>query len=123
MDSSFVRWKTPSHNHFADDSLLSVRVDQDSVAGARDCLSVFCEASGAIVSDHKMDYWLVGLDEALSGFLTGWLDKTHVAITCGETMARRLKQRRSQLTGTTSLGYCVMVDIFYLVWRTSIVVC
>ena len=51
------------NNHFADDSLMSMKAYQDSIVGAQDCLSTFCEASGVVVNDHKINYWLVGLDE------------------------------------------------------------
>jgi len=53
------------NNHFAGDSLLFVRVNQESVARARDYLSAFFLAFEAMVSDHKTDYWLVDLDELL----------------------------------------------------------
>lgn len=38
------------HSHFAYDSILSVRADQDSVDGTLTCLDLFCAASGAVVS-------------------------------------------------------------------------
>jgi hypothetical protein len=38
----------------------------ESVLVARECLIMFCDASGAIVSDHKTDFWWVGLDEPLA---------------------------------------------------------
>ena len=51
------------NNPFVDDSLLSVSTDQGLVSTARDCLAMFCEASGAIVNDHKTNYWLVGIED------------------------------------------------------------
>jgi hypothetical protein len=39
---------------------------------ARDCLTVFYEAFVAIVSDHKIDFWLVGLDEPHAWILAAW---------------------------------------------------
>jgi len=60
-------------NHFAYDSLFSVSIDQKSISTARDCLVVFCEASGAIVSDHKTNYWLVGLEDQPTWFPVAWI--------------------------------------------------
>jgi hypothetical protein len=33
---------------------------------------VFCEASGEIVSDHKINYWLVGLEDHPMWFPAAW---------------------------------------------------
>lgn len=44
------------NNHFVDESLFSSRVDQVVVVGARDCFSMFFQASGAMANDHKTDY-------------------------------------------------------------------
>lgn len=41
------------NNHFVDDSLLSVSVDEESISTIKDCLVVFCEASREIVIDHE----------------------------------------------------------------------
>lgn len=49
-------------NHFANDSLLLARVERKSVDGALACLDTFCSASGSMVSGHKTNFWLVGLD-------------------------------------------------------------
>jgi hypothetical protein len=43
-------------SHFADDSLLLVSIDEESILTAKYCLTVFCEASRAIFSDHKTYY-------------------------------------------------------------------
>ena len=58
------------NNHFADDSLLSMHVEQSLVDGAHACLVLFCLALSAMVSDHKIDLWLVGLDSPLGWILT-----------------------------------------------------
>jgi hypothetical protein len=76
------------NNHFAVDSLLSVQADQDLVACVRSCLYVFCEASRTIISNHKIDYWLVGLDNPLHGFrqhglLTIWIIVKYLDIPFG----------------------------------------
>jgi hypothetical protein len=60
------------NDHFADDSLLLVSVDQESVSAARDCFILFCEVVGAIVSDHKTNYWLVGLEDLPTWFPIAW---------------------------------------------------
>lgn len=70
-------------NHlFADDSLLSVCVDQGSVDGARDCLAVFCKAFGAVVSDHKTNYWLVGLEDPPDSIPPAWTFVRPSVIVC-----------------------------------------
>jgi len=51
------------NNHFVDDSLFSSSADKEFVLAFRDCIIVFCEASREIVRDHKIDYWLVGLED------------------------------------------------------------
>ena len=51
------------NNHFVDDSLFSVFADKESILAFRDSIIVFCEASGEIVRDHKIKYWLVGLED------------------------------------------------------------
>jgi hypothetical protein len=51
------------NNHFSDDSLLSISTNQELVSTSRDCLAMFFEDSKAIVSDHKIDYWIVGLED------------------------------------------------------------
>jgi hypothetical protein len=47
-------------NHFADDSLVFVNVDQGFVEGALSCLDTFCVALGDLVNAHKMllIYWV-----------------------------------------------------------------
>lgn len=50
------------NNHFTDNSLLSVSVEQRSVNGALPCLDTLCVTSGFVVSNHKIEFWLVGLD-------------------------------------------------------------
>jgi hypothetical protein len=52
------------NNHFLDDSLFSVRDEQESVDGALTCLDTFCVASGAMVSVHKTNFWIIGLDSS-----------------------------------------------------------
>ena len=44
------------NNYFVSDSLLSIRVNQDVAASARDFLSIFFHASGDLVSHHKSKY-------------------------------------------------------------------
>ena len=44
------------NNHFVHDSFLYLRADQDVIANARDCLSIFYLASGDLVNDHNIDY-------------------------------------------------------------------
>ena len=44
------------NNHFVDGSLLYLRDDQDVIANAKDCLSIFFHASRDLVSDHKTNY-------------------------------------------------------------------
>jgi hypothetical protein len=50
------------NSHFADDSLLSLRVEQRSVDGALACLDTFCFASSTMVSAYKTNFWFVELD-------------------------------------------------------------
>lgn len=50
------------NNHFTNDSLLSIGMDQSSVDDALSCLVNFCRAFGAIVSPHKTIFWLIGVD-------------------------------------------------------------
>jgi hypothetical protein len=58
--------------HFVDDSLLSMQIDQSSIDGACACLDLFCSASGVVVSEHRMDFWLVGLDTLPHWILVAW---------------------------------------------------
>jgi len=44
------------NNHFADDSILLVSADEDSISATKDCLAMFCEDAGEIFSDHKINY-------------------------------------------------------------------
>lgn len=44
------------NDHVVDDSLLSLRADQDVVASVIDCLSIYFHASRDLVSDRKTDY-------------------------------------------------------------------
>ena len=47
------------NKHFANDSLISLSVEQGWVDA---CLDVFCTTSGFVVNDQKTNFWLVGLD-------------------------------------------------------------
>jgi hypothetical protein len=47
------------NNHFANDSLHFVRGNQDIVDGTRACMDLLYETSSAIISEHKIDFWLV----------------------------------------------------------------
>lgn len=49
-------------NHFVDDPLLSLSVEEGSIDEALAFLYTFCLASIIVVDDHKTDFWLVGLD-------------------------------------------------------------
>jgi hypothetical protein len=60
------------NNNFVDDSLMSVSTDQNSISTSMDCLAVFCEASGAIFSDHKTNYWLFGIEDRPTWFPDAW---------------------------------------------------
>ena len=60
------------NNHFVDDSLLSLRADQEVIANARDCLSIFLHACQALFSDNKTYYWLVGLEDPLDWIPSSW---------------------------------------------------
>jgi hypothetical protein len=62
------RWLREVNIHFVDDSLLPLRVEYKSVDGASTCLDTFCFASGVVVSTHKIDFWLVGLNSP-----PGWI--------------------------------------------------
>lgn len=44
------------NNHFVDDSLLSLPLDQNSMDATRSCLDIFCSAFGSMVSKHKINY-------------------------------------------------------------------
>ena len=52
------------NNHFANDSLLSHKDDQELVNGALTCLETFCIAFGIVGNAHKIDYWIIGLDSS-----------------------------------------------------------
>lgn len=43
------------NKHFVDDSFISIQVDQ-VLGSVRQCLDVFCAASGPLVCDQKTDY-------------------------------------------------------------------
>lgn len=43
--------------------LLKVHLDQNSTDATRGCLDIFCSVFGAVVSEPKTNYWLVGLDD------------------------------------------------------------
>jgi hypothetical protein len=53
-------------------TLLFVNVDYRSVDGAFSCLDTFCAASGVVVSAHKIDYWIIGLDTPPKWIPTTW---------------------------------------------------
>ena len=61
------------NNHFVEDSLVSVRDDQDSFISVQDYLSKFLNSSRAIINDHKIYYWLDGLDEPPSWISIAWI--------------------------------------------------
>lgn len=44
------------NNHFTNDFVLSVIVERESCSSIRDCLTVFYETSGAIVSDRNTEF-------------------------------------------------------------------
>lgn len=54
------------NNHFVDDSLLLVRLDQILVETTRGCFDVFCSASRVVVTKRNVDYCLVGLDDPIT---------------------------------------------------------
>jgi hypothetical protein len=64
-----------SHIWFTIDSLLFVITERGLVDGTLACLDMFCEASGFVVSAHKKDSWLVGMDASLDWIPLAW---THV---------------------------------------------
>ena len=51
-----------ANNHIVHDFFLSFQVDQNLVSSCRGFLSIFSNASRATISDHKNDYWLIGID-------------------------------------------------------------
>lgn len=59
-------------NHFANFSLLSIKVDKKYIGGALSNLDTFCFASGVIVGAHKIDFWFIGLDTTLDWNLITW---------------------------------------------------
>lgn len=44
------------NNHFVDDYLLYMVDERELVSIAKNYLIFFCEALGAIISDHKIEY-------------------------------------------------------------------
>jgi hypothetical protein len=66
------RAKEIINNHFVDDSLFTTFVDKNFVSTTKDCLAMFCKASWKIVSDHKTNYWLVGIEDYPMWFPTSW---------------------------------------------------
>lgn len=54
------------NNHFTDNSLLSVRIDHVLVEGTRHCLDIFFHVSGRVVSERKIDFWVVGIDDLVA---------------------------------------------------------
>ena len=60
------------NNHFADDSLFSLRADQEVIANARDCLSIFLYACQGLFSDNKTYYWLVRLEGPFDWIPSSW---------------------------------------------------
>ena len=50
------------NNHFVDNSLLSMTTEKESISTAMKFLSLFFKPLGVIVSDHKTNYWIIGLD-------------------------------------------------------------
>ena len=54
------------NNYFSNDSLSFLITEKDFVSTAMKCLSLFCKALGAILSDHKTGYWVIVLDYPFS---------------------------------------------------------
>jgi len=55
-----------------DDYILSTIVEGEYVSIVRNCLTVFYEASRAIINDHKTKFWWVGIDEITTWIPTTW---------------------------------------------------
>lgn len=52
--------------------MLSFCANQELVTSARYRLSLFCQASGVLISDHKTNHWLIVLEEAPNWIHTTW---------------------------------------------------
>jgi len=63
------------NNHFVNDSLLFVSDEWGLVDGSLACLDTLCVTSSSMVSSHKNDYWLVGMDTLLD-----WIPTTQTHI-------------------------------------------
>ena len=50
-------------NQFVANSFFSISTEHDSVVEIKDCISILCEDSSAIINDNKTNYWLVGVEE------------------------------------------------------------
>jgi len=60
------------NNHFVDDYLIFISVDQGFANVALSCLDTFCATLGIMVSAHKIDYWLIGMDSPPEWILASW---------------------------------------------------
>ena len=61
------------NNHFVDDSLLSIQVNQESMYFSTwDFFSIFCKEYGSKIGDHKTKYWLIGIDEPPKWIPLSW---------------------------------------------------
>jgi hypothetical protein len=66
-------WRTKMvNNRFADDYLISFQSDQGSVGSARKCLNLFFITSRVVMSDQKIDFQLISLDEPTGWILLDW---------------------------------------------------
>ena len=69
---SLPRGKEIVNNHFPNDSILSMIAEKEYVLIVMECLSLFYKASGAIVNDHKIYYWIISLDDLPAWIPTTW---------------------------------------------------
>ena len=59
-------------DHFVDDSLLTMTTEKEYIITTMQFLALFCKELGAIVSDTKIDYQIIGLNDPPTWIPTSW---------------------------------------------------